>query len=405
MSLNPALLLLPLVAAGTSLAGDYGKAIIDDKAPVADSNWCGFFKNNTLYEGEGFVKSVKFKGRYHGQWISQSEDTLTGWVENTNGYHEFQHRRLRLGLDIEVAHNLTLSTLMNIPDGTGGAGAHGLTRGPFFDDWNEFKLIWDPSDDFQVILGKQKQKVTREFTTSSNAILTVERSVLTNATASDYPWGAVVGFKALGLDHEIGAWIAGADRDITGDRYDWPDFDSRGGAHYGLSHEISDATTLYLEYMYTNNSDGAVDPRGSADTNRGSAFEHVAAFGSSSKFGRFGLLTDLIFGQDGIATGDLPAGYDTWGIIILPSYDITEKLQFVTRYVYMAEGREQRPQRYDVRQSVEDYHTFYAGFNYYFCGNNLKLMSGYEYATGDLFGTGGDEVRSGTWMLALRTSW
>ena len=113
----------------------------------------------------------------------------------------------------------------------------------------------------------------------------------------------------------------------------------------------------------------------------------------------------MIYGGNGNATGALPVGFDTWGVVIMPYYNLTDKLQFVTRYAYMDEGREQRTQRFDVRQSVEDYHTFYAGFNYYICGNNLKVMGGYEYATGDLFASAGDEVETGTWMLGLRTSW
>jgi len=37
-------------------------------------NW-NIFKKNTLYESDsGFVRDVKLKGRYHGQYISQDED-------------------------------------------------------------------------------------------------------------------------------------------------------------------------------------------------------------------------------------------------------------------------------------------------------------------------------------------
>ncbi len=91
---------IALAGAASATAGEYGKAVINDKVPIVDSSWCDLFKKNRLYEGDGFIKSVKFKGRYHGQWISQTEDTLTGGVETTNGYHEFQSRRFRLGTEI-----------------------------------------------------------------------------------------------------------------------------------------------------------------------------------------------------------------------------------------------------------------------------------------------------------------
>ena len=88
----------------------------------------------------------------------------------------------------------------------------------------------------------------------------------------------------------------------------------------------------------------------------------------------------------------------------MPTYEITEKLEAVAKYAYMDQGQNQRTQRFNVRQRVADYHTFYAGLNYYICGDKLKIMGGYEYATGEEFGTGTD-ITSDTWMLAVRTYW
>lgn len=34
---------------------------------------------------------------------------------------------------------------------------------------------------------------------------------------------------------------------------------------------------------------------------------------------------------------------------------------------------------------MESYHSFYAGFEYFLCGDNLKLMVGYEYLTADTY--------------------
>jgi len=405
------------VLAGSLTAGDPGKTVINDKMPI-ESSFCDIFKKNTLYEGDGFIKKVKLKGRYHGQYISQQED-----VNNTldNGYHEFDHRRFRLGLEIEMAHDLTLNVLSNISDGSGGIGNHSLVNGGFIDDWDEFNLAWEPNDDFYVILGKQKQKITRENTTSSNSILTIERSAITSSVISDKPWGVAVGFKALGLSHEVGAYVSGGNLDSSGERYNWADLDSRESFTYRTSYDLTEETTLFLDYAYTNNSDGIVNPgtgvlAGSSaggpfgDTNLGSQFEHVVALGSESKFGRLGLITDFIYASNGLqqndgpnSNTDIPAGFDTYGLVIMPYYDITEKLQLVTRYAYMDEGREQRTQRFDQRDVVQDYHTFYAGLNYYICKHNLKLMGGYEYATGETFGEGVD-VETGSWMFAVRTS-
>lgn len=421
-----------LLAGGTLVAGDYGKAIIDDKAPIVEPwSYCDLFDLSTLYEGDGFIKEIALTGRYHGQAISQQEDfndTLN------NGYHEWQHRRSRLGLDIEFGEGFTFSSSFNITDGSGGR-THPYTTGRYIDDIDELYIEWEnpyaPSGKGVVSeplleyvqVGKQKQRITREFSTSSKRILTIERSHIVNEIADNKPWGITFGVNALGLTHEFGAWVYGADLDSTGEGYLWPDFDSRGGASYRTSFEMNDNTELFFDYVYTNNSDGFANPGGSADDDLGSVYEHAFAIGSESEWGRLGLITDLIFAFDreaqtgdrslaALAPGAIPAGNDTWGAVIMPYYDITDKLQFVAKYAYMDEGRNQRTQRYgynaangfdgQVRQVLDGYHTFYAGLNYYICEHNLKLMGGYEYATGDEFGTGND-IDSGTWMVAVRT--
>ncbi|MAB76317.1 MAG: hypothetical protein CMO47_07635, partial [Verrucomicrobiales bacterium] len=63
------------LAAG-AFASDHGKAIVDDKMPLEDP-WtiCDIFDYSTLYESDaGFIREVSLTGRYHGQWISASQD-------------------------------------------------------------------------------------------------------------------------------------------------------------------------------------------------------------------------------------------------------------------------------------------------------------------------------------------
>ena len=393
-------------AAGTIVAGDYGKAVIDDKAPI-ESAWtlCDLFDNSTLYESDtGAIREISLNGRYHGQYISQSKDLGDQGI----GYNNWQHRRFRLGLNVEFSNNVTLKTSADISDGSGSST--GLTSGPFFNGWDEFYIDWEPKGELlqYVEIGKQKEAITREYSTSSRQILTVERSTIVNETTDMKPWGVTAGFKFFGMKHEFGGWIHGLDdNEPLGN---WADFDSRGGFSYRGEVEITESTDLHLDYGFTNNSDGLASPQGSAGEVESSAYEHVLAIGTESEFGRLGLITDLIFGANREESGVIPAGNDTWGFVVLPYYNITDKLQFVTKYAYMAEGREQRTQRFgegvpnlqNGRSRVENYHTFYAGLNYYICEHNLKLMAGYEYATGDEMGTGTD-VSSDTWMLAIRT--
>ncbi|MFT4549506.1 MAG: phosphate-selective porin OprO/OprP, partial [Verrucomicrobiales bacterium] len=95
-------------------------------------------------------------------------------------------------------------------------------------------------------------------------------------------------------------------------------------------------------------------------------------------------------------------GYDgdAYGAIIIPTYDLTEKLQLVGRYQYAhgdndslrAQSRYERrvPDITDGGRG-EEYHAFYTGLNYYICDHKLKLMAGAEYADlQDKAGDGGD---------------
>ncbi len=391
-------------AGGSLFAGDSGKVTIDDKAPIEAWHYCDVFDMNTLYTGDGFVKEVSWNGRYHGQYISQSKDLGADEI----GYNQWQHRRFRLGMNIEFANNITLKTSANISNGSGGGT--GLTRDVFFDGWDEFYIDWEPKGEVlqYVEIGKQKQAISREFSTTSRKILTVERSQIVNETTDMKPWGVTAGFKFFGMKHEFGGWIHGYDdNDPLGN---WARSDSRGGFSYRGEVAVTESTDFHLDYAFTNNSSGLASPEGNAPDGENSAYQHVVALGTESEFGQFGLITDLILGGGREATGAIPAGNDTWGLVVLPYYNITDKLQFVTKYAYMAEGREQRTQRFgegagnlqNGRSRVEDYHTFYAGLNYYICDHNLKLMAGYEYATGNEFG-GGDDISSDTWMIAVRT--
>lgn len=392
---------ISILTSGSLRAGDYGKAIIDDKAPISSSPWtiCNLFDYSTLYEGDGFVKKVALTGRYHGQYISQTEDEGGA----TNGFHNWQHRRARLGFDVEFAENLTFVSSINISDGSGSS--FGLTRGVFFDDWDEFFVKWEPNDDTYITVGKTKQKITMENMESSKRILTIERSQIVNEViASNYPWQVLFGFNYLGMDHEIGASLTGGNRDGTGERWDWPDSNSRGSLSYRTSLPVTDATQLYFGYLFTNNADGFADGAGTADTDMASQYEHLAHIGTKSEWGSLGLITDFIYAANRESSGPISAGNDNWGMVILPYYNITDKLQFVAKYAYMDEGRQQRYQRYFVRQYVDGYHTFYAGLNYYICGHKLKLMGGYEYATGNEFTTGTD-IDSSSWVFAVRSYW
>ena len=380
-----------------------GDTFPEDAAPELSDPWtfCDIIDLPALIEGgeNSFIREISLTGRYHGQYISQSEQTGKRW----NHFDNWQHRRFRLGLDIELAGDLTFVSSVNLSDGSGDS--FGLTRGVLIDDLDEFYLRWRPEEDFWVAIGKKKQNFTMEFGQSSKRILTVERSPIVNEVIPlNYPWGVTFGFPLIGAEHELGLGLTGGELDSAGERWEWPAGDSRGGLTYHAEFSVCASTTCHVGYQFTNNAGGQADGAGRADTDHGSQYQHAAHLGTHSDWGKLGFTTDLIVGANREQSGPIPAGADTLGLVVLPTYDITHRLQAVARYAYMDAGREQRYQRYPARQYVDAYHTLYAGLNYYICDHKLKLMGGYEFASGDDLATGRG-IESKSWVFAVRTYW
>ena len=414
---------ISLLAGGSLVAGDYGKVVIDDKAPIEckpDPAFCSIFDLGELYEGDGFVSSVSIVGRYHGQ---NQSNTLTLDDGSVYGASYFEHRRFRLGTSIEFANGWEFFNNWNISDGRGSDSANEeLYEGDFFGTIDEMYLKGKIAG-IGVQVGKQKQKITREFSTSSKRILTVERSHIVNEIADNKPWGVQLSKELFGVKHKIGFWNYGLYVEgPSGQAGPYTaDLDGRTGFSYNLELPLTDSTDLFFDYVFTDTESGTVDPEGAADDSDASAYNHAFALGTESSWDidhcrEWGLITDIIWGVDRRAdsatsqeSGDdsIARGEDTFGLVILGHYDVTQKLEFVAKYSYASLSRLQRPQRRDnlgniPRFNLQDVHTFYTGLNYRICGDNLKLMAGYEYLTADL-NNNGQGVTGDSWVLGIRS--
>jgi len=368
----------------------FGVAVATLILPAQAQEICDIFGKNTLYKSdEGFVKKVKFNGRYQGQYISQQED-IDG---EDNDFDDWQNRRARLALSIDLDHGFSIYAEGNM--------AKWLTdkEGPVFDTFQDLIVEWE-GEDASVVVGKMKQKFTIEDAESSKRIKTIERSAIANETAGARPWGAVYGFESGGMKHAVGAWLYGAQDGAP----EWVDFDSNGGFSYNGTRKMNDTTDLKIDYVYADNDGGKTGSEGDAANGFGPAYEHAFSVGTKSDYGDLNLIANAVYALNREGSGDIPDGNDTWGFYLIPSYDISDKLELVGRYAYMDEGREQRTQRFDERVEVEDYHTVYAGLQYKICGDKLKLLGGYEYALGEVFGSGAD-IDTGSLQLGVRTYW
>ncbi|MEY3897754.1 MAG: hypothetical protein RLZZ214_3275, partial [Verrucomicrobiota bacterium] len=117
----------------------------------------------------------------------------------------------------------------------------------------------------------------------------------------------------------------------------------------------------------------------------------------------FGLTTEAFWGDGS------PEAANTGGFTAMPTWFLSDKLQLVTTFQFAGSSGDQGiplPKRYELlvpdgkNRNGDTYLAGYAGLNYYFYGDKLKVMSGVKYSSM----TGGDEDFSGwTWLAGFRT--
>lgn len=381
LALVPALLLAaPAVAgAGTGSGAKFAPPMEDPVAAEPASLCDQIFGIPTLYRNPDnpYIQRFAIRGRYQGQYHYTDADTGTS--------EDWENRRIRFGADLDFLRDFSFETRWNVKRESG--------PGSLFEDVFTMSVTWKPSPEFHLQLGKQKANITNEWRTSSAAILTFERSLLVNTVIPETMWGARAGGNLGGFLYEASVFTASVDNDQK-----FPDFKGGVGLHGSVGYDYAesaglDRAVVRLDYFYQD---------GDADNNAVKPFRHVFSLNSAHVTGRFGLNTDLIY-----ASGDGNVA-DVYGVVVMPYYDLLEKLRLVTRYTY-AGGDGSSPlaltSRYE-RPAVQDgssirgdnYHSVYGGLNYYLCGDKLKLMAGAEYAT-----MGGDSRYSGiTWLGGVR---
>jgi phosphate-selective porin OprO and OprP len=381
---NRSVLAASLIAAGSAMAGPEpvatGKAPIQEAPKEADLcediwKWATLYKN----KDNPIIQEIAFTGRYHGQYAIVDSDggDADGW----------DHRRFRTGLKMTVFHDFELK-FEEFGD---------LNRTDFYSGFTEAYLAWKPNDQFNLIVGKQKPKFSLDWSTSSREILTLERNIMINNLGIDYESGVTVSGKSGKWTYYAGAF--NNDVGDTGDDMEFGDLD--GGWTYiaNVAYDLKDVVgtekaSIRADYIH-------MDHKAKDDFL--TRFDDAFALSFFMKQGKWSLQSEFMYasGDDNINNRG-----DIWGFYILPTYDITKRLQVVARYTHAssdddalrAQNRYERgtdgiihtnPYSTDGGHG-ESYDAGYLGLNYYICGHKLKLMTGLEYANMDGGSDGGD---------------
>jgi phosphate-selective porin OprO and OprP len=369
---------------------------------VMDRTWSMF----ELYKNDDnqTLQEFKLQGRLHVQTIfgESNDDSF-----NTSDYkdagnnesvwgNDFEARRARFGFKSKWFQKFKFDGLINVDvDGKDNSDSN-----TYYKDLYELHLTYAPSDAFNLGFGKAKVKFTREQETSSNNILTLERSLLSNTLFPGELTGVWTSGKGIkgGWLYELGIYGNDRQREFT---------DGDGGeiilAKVGYDYaEKFGFDTAVASIHYMNNSEPGYKPDNTPEYNTGTSpnFGSSIAITNEITQGRFGIMSDIVFGS---GDGDQS---DVMGISVIPSYFIADGLQLVGRLQVgtSSDADDLRvPSRYERLATGDSkgntYTSVYAGLNYYIHGHQLKLMNGIEYTH-----LGGGDYDGYTIMSGLRFS-
>ena len=340
--------------AGEDSAKSLSTPVAEKELSLFDKIW----SLPTLYKNDdnAFLQEFKIIGRYHGQYhrVDATQGVNDGW----------ENRRIRIGAQAKLFDFIKLVGQINIDD----------DFNPFYGSIDEAFADIDLGNG-TLTIGKFKPEFTHEYKTSSKRIATFERSLLVNQLIPDKSSGISYAGKAGDFRYSLGLYSGDGDAEFGG-------FNENVFSLVTVGKDLGFADWEF-GYLYN----GEEGQSNTADYRH--SFSSALVFGGD---GPLKVATDLIYAN----------GFedDAYGLVILPTYDITEKLQVVGRYQYAhGENDSLRAQSRYERQAPnitdggfgEDYHAFYAGLNYFIYGDKLKLMTGVEYSDlNDDSGDGGD---------------
>jgi phosphate-selective porin OprO and OprP len=275
-------------------------------------------------------------------------------------------------------------------------GDFNLNGGEFYNRLTDAYFSRELGGGTVLKIGKQSSGFTLGGATSSKSLITLQRSNLTNNLwfPAEYFTGiSVEGEADDGFFYTLGIYSNDPNDELS-------EFDASffGLASFGkdFADQVgTDKAIVRLDLVYNDE-----DPKANT-RNFGEVFSLVTQW----EQGDWGLWTDLSYGN----------GYrnqeNLWGAVLMPFYNINEKLQVVFRYTHIdgSGGNGVRLGRYEssiVSGRGDLYDELYAGFNVYLYGHKLKWQTGVQKARmKDKMNDGGELTDGIGVTTGFRISW
>ncbi|MEX1048283.1 MAG: porin [Akkermansiaceae bacterium] len=387
VSTRSAAFLLAFAPASLALAAELTSA--DPLKESLDQAW-SLVK---LYENPNnpVIQKLAFTGRLQLDYaIVDGEGSPAAGVSDEDISYDFGGwRRLRGGFKATLFKDFTAHIEADFdPD-----------EAPVYRRLTDAYIGWAPSKAFEIKLGKQGMGFTLDGKTSSKELLTIDRNNLSNNLwfTTEYLPGLTAGGEIEEWSYQVGVFSQGEEDTEFGNFDAGTTWLASVGYDFGKALSV-DKALLALDYVYNEET-----PTSGLFTNR--ALSHILSLNFAYENGACGFRGDL-------SAGDGHSGQpDTMGLVLMPYYNFTDKLQGIFRYTYIDSDEPNgiRLGRYETFPlnggRGDEYQEAYLGLNYLLYGHKLKLQTGLQYVSMNDQANDGGAFDGWGWTTGLRLSW
>jgi phosphate-selective porin OprO/OprP len=346
-----------------------------------------------LYENKDnpILQKLTFTGRLQLDYamVNGEGSPLAGVNDDDISYDFGGWRRLRGGFKATLFQDITLH----------GEGDFDLDEAPVYQRLTDSYIAWTPNDAFGIKIGKQGMGFTLDGSTSSKELITIDRNNLSNNLwfTNEYVPGITVEGTSANWLYTFGLFSQG------GEDGEFGDFDQGTSWLASVGYNLADTlgveeAVVRFDYVFNEET-----PATDMFTNRN--LGNIYSLNGSFEQEDFGIRADLSYGDGFLGQSDI------WGLVVMPYYNLTDKIQAVFRYTYLNSSDPDgiRFARYETNplngNRGDEYQEAYLGLNYYLYGHKLKVQTGLQYVSMNDDANNGGEFDGWSWTTGFRLSW
>lgn len=325
------------------------------------------------------VQRVSFSGRYQHDFAMVDADQ--GDLDESNV------RRLRLGPKVTMFRTVTLHVEVEL---------NPQEADPLYVRLTDMYVQWSRSGRLALTVGKHSVPFTMDGSTSSKELLTIDRSNVSNNMwfTEEYVPGVSVAGRVAPWVYRAGVYSAGEGNRELGELNGGVFTLGVLGYDFAQALGVGEAV-LAGNYVYQHPDENNTFTR---------QLEHVVSLNFRFASGGWGVRSDVSAARGYLGQSDLR------GLMFMPFFDATDRLQFVGRYTFVksAEPNGVRLGTYEngvVSGRGDRYDELYLGANYYFYDHKLKLQSGVQLGDMDDRAGDGGAYSGVSWTTGLRIGW